>query len=187
MATTAQRLLTAAEFGELPEPVDRQRELVRGEVVEMLMNKAPQVRTAWRIQQSLDPFVREHGFGVVYPDGAGYLIERSPDTVRGPDVSFIAQERIPAEDWPDFFPFVPDLAVEVVSPSDRTPAVLDKVGQYLNAGTRLVWVVWPKRQVVTVYMPDGEPRELGADDELDGDDVLPGFRMRVADLFAPRR
>ncbi len=78
----------------------------------------------------------------------------------------------------------PDLAVEIVSPNDRADDINDKVHEYLEAGARLVWVFWPRRRAVMVHEPDQPIHELGPDDFLDGGDVLPGFRVRVADLFA---
>ncbi len=81
-------------------------------------------------------------------------------------------------------PYPPDLAVEVVSPGDRAEEVYGKVREYLDAGARLVWVVWPRHRAVTVYTLDGQVRERREGDALDGDDVLPGFRVRVAELFA---
>jgi Uma2 family endonuclease len=108
--------------------------------------------------------------------------------VRIPDVSFIAQARLPDGSVPEgFIPGAPDLAVEIVSPGDRAEEVYGKVREYLDAGARLVWVVWPRHRAVTAYPPDGQSRELREDDELDGGAVLPGFRVRVGDLFADVR
>jgi Uma2 family endonuclease len=83
-----------------------------------------------------------------------------------------------------FWPLAPDLAIEVVSPNDRADEVHSKVHEYLEAGTRLVWVLWPRRRSVTVHDADGLVRELDPEQYLDGDDTLPGFSVRVADLFA---
>lgn len=136
------------------------------------------------ILRLLDPFVLAHGLGEVFADGVGYILARGPDLVRIPDVSFIARERLPAGVVPEgFIPGAPDLAVEIVSPGDRAEEIYGKVREYLGAGTRLVWVVWPRYRAVTAYTPDGQVRELGQDDELDGGDVLPGFQARVAELF----
>lgn len=80
-------------------------------------------------------------------------------------------------------PFAPDLAVEVVSPSDTSQDVQAKVSEYLSAGTRLVWVIYPKTRNVVEYRPGGTARVLSEEDFLDGGDVVPGFRCRVGDLF----
>ena len=125
--------------------------------------------------------------GLVLNDGVGYILDRDPDLLRIPDVSFIAWARVPDEDIPEgFWPGAPDLAVETVSPHDRANDVHDKVREYLESGTRLVWVLWPKPRSVTAHTPDGVTRELDSDDELLGGDVLPGFRVQVAELFAVR-
>ena len=115
-------------------------------------------------------------------------MSRLPATYYEPDVSFIADEYIPAEGlsvgtWPN----APDLAVEVVSPSERTRDVDDKVQDYLASGTLLVWVFWPDTQTITVHAPDAELRTLTAADSFDGGNVLPEFVVPVADLFAPYR
>ena len=82
----------------------------------------------------------------------------------------------------EFWPFAPDLAIEIASPSDRPEAVNDKVREYLDPSTRLVWVAWPTSRSITAYEPSLPRRELGPDDEIDGGDVLPGFRVRVSEL-----
>ena len=122
--------------------------------------------------------------GVVLSNDSGFVLARRPDTVRGPDVAFISHERLAAVDDPvGAFPGAPDLAVEILSPSN-TPALLHaKVADYLAAGTRLVWLVDPERETVTVHRSLLSPRVLSLDEELDGEDVVPGFRVRVAELF----
>ena len=133
----------------------------------------------------LDPFVLAFGLGEVFADGVGYVLDRAPDVVRIPDVSFIALARLPQGRVPEgYIDGAPDLAVEIVSPSDRAEDVYGKVREYLEAGTLLIWVVWPRDRAITVYAVDGEIRELRASDELSGDNVLPGFRVSVADVFA---
>ncbi len=92
----------------------------------------------------LDPFVLARDLGEVFGDGVGYIIRRDPDVVRIPDASFVSRARIPAGGVPrGFWPFAPDLAVEIVSPGDSATELRAKVREYLDAGTRLVWVVWP--------------------------------------------
>lgn len=114
----------------------------------------------------------------------GFTLARRPDTVRAPDIAYVSRERHP-EAMPEGFPeFAPDLAVEVRSPSDRTGAVVAKVGDWLSAGTSLVWVVDPPRQSVVVYRADGSVTVVGIAEALSGDDVLPGFSLPLATLFA---
>ncbi len=115
----------------------------------------------------------------------GFTLARNPDTVRAPDVAYVSRERY-AGPMPDGFPeFAPDLAVEVRSPSDRAGAELAKVGDWLEAGTVMVWSVDPAREQVVVYRADGSVSVLGASDELTGEALLPGFTLSLSELFAP--
>jgi len=135
------------------------------------------------IVAALDEFVRERGLGVVLTGDTGFVLARSPDTVRGPDVAFVRRERFdPVGAVAAAFPGPPDLAVEVLSPSDRPGDVHAKIADYLAAGTRLVWVVDPVAREVSVYPPLLSPRRLGPADTLEGDEVLPGFSMRVEEM-----
>jgi Uma2 family endonuclease len=114
----------------------------------------------------------------------GYVLRRNPDTVRGPDASFVSSERLAAwEARGPFFEGAPDLAVEVLSPSNTRREIEEKVSEYLAAGGREVWVADPEARRITVHRPDEGPRDLGPDDTLDGGDLLPGFDVPVAELF----
>ncbi len=107
-----------------------------------------------------------------------------PDTVRAPNISFVSKDRLPAGPAPEgYWPFAPDLIIEVISPGDTSQEVQAKVSEYLSAGTRLVWVVYPKTRNVVEYRPGGEARVLSEEDSLDGRDVVPGFRCRISELF----
>jgi Uma2 family endonuclease len=177
-------LLTAEDFLQMPEVPGKRFELVRGELVEMPGATALHGDVADLFREAIKSFVRRRKLGRVYGDGVGYIVARDRDVVRVPDASFVAQHRIPETGVPDtFWPFAPDLAVEVVSTGDRVEKVLEKVREYLAAGSRLVWVAWPRTRRVTAHGADGSTVELGPGDELDGGDVLPGFRVRVGDLF----
>jgi len=177
-------LLTAEDFLQMPDVPGKRFELVRGELVEIPGTTARHGEIAAVFYEVVRAFVRLHALGRVYFDGIGYIIARDRDIVRVPDVSFVAQRRIPETGAPDtHWPFAPDLAVEVVSTYDRAVDVYEKVREYLDAGTQLVWVAWPRTRSVTAHAADGSIVELGPDDELDGGDVLPGFRVRVSDLF----
>jgi len=108
--------------------------------------------------------------------------------VRIPDVSFVAWESVPEGDVSErFWEGAPTVAVEVVSPNDRADDIHDRLQDYLEAGTRQVWVLWPRRRSMSVYGPDVDTRELGPDDRITGGDILPGFDARVGDLFEVRR
>lgn len=177
------QLVTAEQLWEMTEKPGVRYELVRGELVEVPGAGYPHARLGRALLLLLHPFVVEHDLGEAFPDGLAYIIAREPDTIRVPDVSFISKERLPEEDMEGFVPFAPDLAVEIVSPTDRAEEVYGKVREYLEAGTRTVWIFWPRYRSITAYVPGEDPRELAEDDELDGGEVLPGFRMRVAELF----
>jgi Uma2 family endonuclease len=116
---------------------------------------------------------------------AGYqLFPTSPYTVRKPDVSFVRYGRLPGEQPPPgYAKLAPDLAAEVISPNDFYEEVDEKIEEYLRAGVRLVWVISPRNHTIRVYRLDGTSQSLREADELSGEDVLPGFRCRVADLF----
>jgi Uma2 family endonuclease len=115
---------------------------------------------------------------------AGYVLASEPDTVRAPDASFVSTERISgAARRGPYVVGAPDLAVEVVSPGDSRQEVAEKVGEYLAAGARAVWVIEPRRRSVTTHLPDREPVTLGLGETLDGGDLLPGFRLPVSEIF----
>ncbi len=182
------RLMTAEELWELPERPGVRYELVEGELVEVPGAGGVHAELVMNLLLLLHPFVSGRGLGRVFGDGLSYIIKRGPDLVRIPDVSFVSRERIPAGGVPaGFWPGAPDLAVEVVSPNDRAAEVLDKVDDWLRAGTRIVWVVYSSPVRLFVYRADGSVQQLGPDDEVEGGDVLPGFRMRVGDLLHPYR
>jgi Uma2 family endonuclease len=107
--------------------------------------------------------------------------------MRIPDVSFVAGVDVAKDGLPkSYWEGPPTLAVEIVSPNDRAVEIDERVQDYLAAGTRQVWVLWPNRRAASIYVPDADTRELGPDATLDGGDVLPGFTVRVGDLFEIR-
>jgi Uma2 family endonuclease len=179
------QLLTVEELWELPETPGVRCELVDGEVIQVPGASVLHSLIAALVYNLLRGTVRAGKLGFAFPDGVGYLIRRHPDTLRIPDASFISWARISDRKVPEgFWPVAPDLAVEVVSPFDRADDVHNKVHEYLEAGTQLVWVLWPRRQSVTVYDGDGLVRELASDHYLDGGTILPDFNVQVAELFA---
>jgi Uma2 family endonuclease len=129
-------------------------------------------------------YLRTNPIGRVYTDSTHFVLMRDPDVVLMPDVSFVSADRLPPyEAREGVMHLAPDLAVEILSPSNRAREMAEKVALYQQAGVRLIWVVQPRRRAVTVHTLGGEPRTLHETDELDGGDVLPGFRLPVADLF----
>lgn len=181
------QLMTAEDVLDLPERPGFTIELVDGELKEVPGAGALAGLIAAKVLERIHGFAQSHDLGLVFPDGVGYVLRRDPDQVRIPDVSFVAWTEVPDDGVPDrFWEGAPTLAVEVISTNDRAADIHRKVRDYLDAGTRLVWVLWPQQTSVTVYAPDGQ-RELGPAEELDGGDVLPGLRVRVGDLFEVRR
>lgn len=177
--------MTAEDLWKLRECPGVRYELLEGEPVELPGAGGVQAELVVRLFLVLHAFASSRSRGQVFPDALGYILRRHPDMVRIPDVSFIARDHIPETGMPEgFVPFAPDLAVEIVSPNDRAVEVHEKVHEYLEAGTRMVWVLCPRHRSVTVYLPAAIVRELGPDAELDGGEVLPGFRMQVADLYS---
>lgn len=185
----ATRRVTVEELWEMPEKRGTRYELVRGELVEVPGAGALHGLIAKLILKLVDAFVEERDLGLVFGDNLGYVLGRDPDTLRIPDASFVSWDRVPEGGVPDgYWPGAPDLAVEIVSPNDRADDVHDKVREYLEAGTKTVWVLWPKHRSVTANIGlDGTARDLGSGNELNGGDALPGFRARVGDLFEVRR
>jgi Uma2 family endonuclease len=121
----------------------------------------------------------------VYAAETGFLLEQDPDTVRAPDVAFVRRERIQkAGTVEGYWIGAPDLAVEVLSPSDTVRRIEGKVAEWLESGSRLVWVVSPKMHTVTVYRSLTEIVVLTEKDTLDGGDVVPGFQIPIAEIFA---
>jgi Uma2 family endonuclease len=176
-------LMTAADVERLSLP-NKQVELIRGRLV---VREPPGTRhgvIAATLAYFLRDFVQRHGRGgVVAGQDTGFKIGRDPDTVRAPDAAFVAaarSDRIPARGYAEL---APDIVAEVLSPDDRPAEVLAKVADWLGAGTKLVWVVDPQRSEVRVHRADGSLSVLGADQSLDGEDTLPGFRCPVAEIF----
>lgn len=172
----------------MPEVPGVRLELVNGEVVELPGSGALQSLITTTLLRLLHRHVDEQDLGLVFPDGLGYILRRNPDHLRIPDMSFIAWGNVPEGDVKDaFWEGAPTLAVEVVSPHDRADDIYDRVQDYLAAGSRQVWVLWPRQRALSVYRPDADTRELGPDAVLEPGDILPGFSARVADLFDVQR
>jgi Uma2 family endonuclease len=186
-AMTVKQLVTAEQFWEMPDIPGRQLELVEGEIVEMPTPGVIHNLIVSLLHHLLYTFAAERDLGLVFGDNTSYLLSQAPDTMRIPDVSLVLWEHVPEDGVPErFWSIPPDLAIEVVSPSDRASDVHDKVYEYLASGTQLVWVLWPTTRSVTVFGKGSANGEFGVDAELDGGDVLPGFRVRVTDLFNVR-
>lgn len=175
------RLKTAEDLSNLPDDSYR-HELVAGVIVAEPLPRHRHDRTRRRLERLLEDFVEPRGLGEVFGE-AGYVLARDPDTVRGPDLSFISRERLTGFDDARFFPGAPDLAVEILSPSNRPGEMHAKVADYLAAGARLVWVVDVERATVTTYTALLTPRRIESPATLDGGDVLPGLAIPLELIF----
>jgi Uma2 family endonuclease len=174
--------VTAEELSHLNLPGKR-TELVKG----ILRVREPagyrHGEVAMSLAAAMHAFVRARHLGRVLAAETGFKLSSDPDTVRAPDVAFVRADRIPVPAPLGFPAIAPDLAVEVLSPDDRPGEVLEKVGDWLNAGVRLVWVVDPGRRLARVYRPDGSETALAEHDALDGEDVLPGFSCPLTEVL----
>ena len=182
-SSPSEPLLTAEDLYDLPDDGRHRYELVDGRLVVSEPPGMTHGGITVNFAMLLGTFVRQHRLGRVYGE-AGYVLRRGPDTVRGPDVSFVRADRLPPRGRAHrFYEGAADLVVEIVSPGDRAGELARKVAGYLAAGTALVWVVYPEIRTVVAHRPDGTARVHGEDDTLHGGDVLPGFAVRVAELF----
>ena len=177
-----ERLMTAEELYALPDSGEK-RELVNGRLRVSEPPGAPHGFVQARLTARLVAAVEAGRLGFVFVE-SGVVLRHGPDTVRGPDVWFVARERLRDGMPRAYFEGAPDLAVEVVSPRDAAAEMAEKVESYLDAGARIVWVVYPNTRSVAVHTPDGIVRTLRAGDTLDGGDVIPGFALALAELFA---
>lgn len=183
MSPTTLQPVTADELLYMPHGEFRY-ELVKGELKKMSPTGGEHGVTVIRLSWPLAQYVQLNQLGLVCGAETGFKIASDPDTVRAPDVAFVSHDRIPVTGIPrGFWPGAPDLAVEVVSPGDTVYEVDEKVEEWLAAGARAVWLVNPKRRTVTVHRASGESAALREHDNLDGEDVVPGFLCPVAEIF----
>lgn len=186
MATAAprlQRLLSAAEYAQLP---DRgiPTELVRGRVVDMNVPAPRHGEICANITSLINPYVRGKGMGRIVSNDGGILTERDPDTVRGGDVAFYSYNRVPQGPLPaGYLDVVPELVFEVRSPSERWPRLITKAGEYLEAGVTVVCLLDQVSETVQVYRADELPQTLHADDELHLPDILGDLHVAVGRFF----
>ena len=182
--------MTVADLGTLPDDDGWCYELVEGVLVRMPPSRYGASTIGQRLANRLGGFVEEQGLGSVTGEQGGHTLDprRPRETQVAPDVGFVRAERdipLTSPDSARAFPGAPDLAVEVAAPTQSRAALATKSRRYLAAGTRLVWVVWPQRRQVEVWRPGAAaPATLAGADLLDGEEVVPGFTMRVAALFA---
>ncbi len=183
MATVAEKLLTAEEFARMPDP-GYPTELVRGRVVAMA---SPGFEHGWicgKIARFVGNHVEERGLGETLTNDSGVVTERTPDSVRGPELSYYSYGRVPkGAKIKGYATVAPELVFEVLSPEDRWPKVLAKVAEYLEVGVLLVCVVNPRKNTVHLYRPDEPDRVLGPDDDWSAPEILGEFRIPVGRFF----
>jgi Uma2 family endonuclease len=180
MSTTTTHLMTAEEFANMPDDGVR-HELIKGELLTMSVPNFLHGAVTANLLALLHIYVKAKNLGVVLGE-SGFHLESGPDTVLGPDVSFVTRDRIGTIS-DSFYPGAPDLAVEVLSPSDRKGKVERKTALWLELGARSVWNVNPRKRTVEVVHADGNRWLFHESDEL-VDDTVPGFRVAVSEIFS---
>ncbi|MEM6656402.1 MAG: Uma2 family endonuclease [Planctomycetota bacterium] len=183
-----QPLVTADELLEISSELSmhgKRCELIEGKLIVMSPAQSPHGIIAGETFGLLYNHVRQNKLGKLFAAETGFTVSNRPHTVRAPDVAFVKQERVDALGKIDkFFPEAPTLAVEVVSPSDKAEEVQAKAIMWIESGCEAVWIVWPGDQTVTDYRSLRDIRILTADETLDGGGVVPGFAVKVAEIFA---
>jgi Uma2 family endonuclease len=176
-SVTADDLIRMADDG-------KRYELVAGELRMMSPAGWKHGRDGSRLGRILGRHVDDHDLGEMFMAETGFLLSRDPDTVRAPDISFIAKQNLPKEEPESaYWPGAPDLAVEVLSPNDRTGEVDAKIRDWLDGGAKQVWIVDPGVKTITVYRSPTDVESFAVGQTLEGGDVVRGFSCAVADVF----
>jgi len=181
MAVTAAKKYTLDEYAQLPDDGTR-RELDEGELVMMTFPNLAHSRIAMRLAYRLGPWVEDEGLGEVLVEAA-FVLRKEPVILRGPDAAFVRAERGATADEDGWSEGSPDLAVEIVSPSDRTGELNRKIQQYLGHGSQVVMAIYPRDRSVCLYRPNRAREPFGPTDNLEIPDLFPGWSMPVAELF----
>ena len=184
--TTKVKLITADELLKMPRGDGRRYELIRGVLVEKMPTGDPHGDAVMRSALLIGNYAEDNDYGVVRAGEPGYRLDRDPDTVRAPDVAWIAPGRIPegTQGYPEL---APDLVIEVKSPSNSNPEMTAKAQMWLCYGSRQAWALNPETVTVTIHRPNAEPVTLGEDDVISGGDLLPGFASPVWRFFRRQR
>ncbi|MGB7926372.1 MAG: Uma2 family endonuclease [Pyrinomonadaceae bacterium] len=182
--STVTELFTADQLLHMPSDNFRY-ELRKGALIKMSPAGFEHGAIAAALTVLLGQYIKANRLGVYCGAETGFKLASDPDTVLAPDFAFVRRERVEqVGKTKKFWPGAPDLAVEVMSPDDTVRKTNEKAGDWIEAGARMVWVINPKRQTVTVFRPSAEAITLTETDMLDGQDVVPGFRCVVAEVFS---
>jgi Uma2 family endonuclease len=179
------RAITADELFRMPDDGFHKYELVAGKLRTMTPAGSLHGVVGMRLAAAILVHVDQHRLGVVFAADTGFKLASNPDTVRAPDIAFVSRARIPASGIPEaFWLGAPDLAVEVLSPTDVRSEVAEKIEEYIEAGVKQVWFVEPSERRLTIHRPGMRPQVLDEHDTLDGGDLLPGFQYPLSRLFS---
>lgn len=188
MATATTHLVSADEFFDFvhrPENRDRFFELDEGEIVEMPSPGERHGVVCGNLAYLIGAYVRAVKKGRVLTNDTGIILDRDPDTVRGPDISFYADSKKYADLSPKFAEELPSLVIEVLSPSDQAMRVFRRLNRFLDRGANMVWLVDPESRIVTIWWQGRSPIVLDEADEIAELPSLPDFRCRVSEVFDP--
>lgn len=180
MVAIGKKQLTVDEFWEQYAQGTARVELVKGIPVEMSGPKTRHAVVAAYLSRFLVAHVMDYALGVVLLEGSFYLSE---DDLRRPDLAFVAKPDSEGLDLDNYVPFAPTLAVEIISPNDAATMVHDKAQAYRQAGTLLIWIIYPASKMLVVHYPDGSAQTLTVEDTLRGGDILPGFELPLERIF----
>ncbi len=158
-------------------------ELIQGELIELAPAGHEHGRLAALITSSLLQHVLKNQLGAVYAAGTGFKLASDLDTVRAPDVAFVSAARLENVESSGYFPGPPDLAIEIISPNDRHNEVREKVEMWLRYGVRMVVTLNPQTRTVTVYRSLNSIRMIRGEGRLEGEDIVPGWVLPLAELF----
>ena len=181
-AVEAPRLVTGEQLAQLGN-IGR-ADLVKGVIIQMSPTGYAHGRIEGNLGALIRAFVSQHKLGEVLVGEVGIYTARRPDTVRGADIAYISNERMAQVQSSSYLDVAPELVVEILSPDDRWGDLVDKLSEYFAVGVQVVWVTDPKTQSVYVYHAPNKVQHFSSDDVLPGGEVLPGFSVPVAELFA---
>jgi Uma2 family endonuclease len=179
-------IITATQVAQREAEEDFAREIVAGQwVEERELPGQPHGLLVKRVTMQMDRFVAQKKLGEVYPDGVTYVLEGTPENIttqRVPDVSFVKEARVNRSN-PGAMYFAPDLAVEILSPTEWPGHTAGKIADYLRFGTQQVWVIDPQNQTLSVHFPDGRVKVYESGESVPGGELLPDFALNVAEIF----